>query len=359
MENCIKSIRQIDSSHKGLGIYLVLNQLCLNAQKSVFNIAPSGSGKKILINSVKSPNGTNADLKWDTITATALVNRLQNLAPFSKMIWRIEEFGTLTDNHRKALLSIGSKIITDHSYYRDMGTPSKPIILDIQKCDLTITLGIQPTALTDMINREPFWQSLGNDRFLKLIVINPLREKEDENMPKFDPISLRCDNFDIPEKPPELSKVFKNQVSDGRLNKWCRDLLRSFLTYEGFSEYSIKNENMFIELFGEIISLFRRLSFTESLDQPLKVSGGSIMLMNEIAKHNNNGGISEKELADNFRVYRTHIDKKVEDDHRFDTIRYHAKVLLSNDLVRKSEQDKYYLSSGLTTFFNWYEGLIS
>ena len=362
MENCLRSIKQVDTTHRGLGIYLILVQLCVNADRSIIVIAPSGSGKKVLVNGFKTPSTINQeqDIKWDSVTATQLVNRIGFLHD-AKMLWRIEEFGTLTDFHRKTLMTIGSKIITDKSYYRDMGSPSKPIVIDIKNCELVMVIGIQPTTLADMIHKEVMWEALGKDRFMKVVILNPLREKEIDTFPDFTPEVLETTKFKVPEKP-LISKIFRHQVSDGRMNRWCRDLISSFMTYEGYSEYQEKYELQFMELFGEIISLFSKLSYTETLDQPIKVNGGSMMLLNEIAKHNYNGGITQHTLADTFRIYRPRIDaSEVEDTTRLDTIRYHARVLLSNDLIRKSnvEPITYHLSDGLTKFFNWYQGILS
>lgn len=362
MENCLRSIKQVDTTHRGLGIYLTLVQLCINANRSIIAIAPSGSGKKVLVNGFKTPSKMDPelDIKWDSVTATQLVNRIGYLRD-QTMLWRIEEFGTLNENHRRTLFTMGAKIITDRSYYRDMGTPGKPICIDIKNCDLILSMGIQPTTLGDLINKEVMWEALGNDRFMKMVVINPLRKYETDTLPTFEPSSLECNEFKLPEKP-KIATIFKNQVSDGRLNKWCRDLLASFMTYEGYSEYKEKYENEFIELFGEIIKLFSQLAYTESLDQPIKINPGSMLMLIEIGKHNNNGGITQKQLADTFRIYRPRADAdNIEDNSRLDTIRYHAKILLANELIKKTngEPITYHLSDTLTAFFSWYEGVIS
>src|SRR3972149_10192573 len=113
MENCLRSIKQVDTTHRGLGIYLTLVQLCINADRSIILIAPSGSGKKVLINGFKTPSTITPefDIEWDAMTASELAKRIGFLRD-QKMLWRIEEFSTLTEFHRKSLMTIGAKIIT-------------------------------------------------------------------------------------------------------------------------------------------------------------------------------------------------------------------------------------------------------
>lgn len=366
MENCIKTLNQIDKTHRGLGIYVLLNQLCVNAKRSVFNVAPSGSGKKILINGIKAPMHVTIgqDTKWDAMTYTEILNRIGYLhfsdTNQTTLLWRVEEFGTLSRYHRDTLLSIASKIISDHCYYKEMGgvRDSRPI--DIKNCNLVMLIGIQPIVLGDLINTNIFWQSLGNDRFLKLVVLNPLRNKEIDTMPQYEPSRLEVDNILVPERPLLIAKLLQNQVSDGRTSSWARDLLISYMSYENYSEYSIKYELEFSKLFGEIIRLFSRTSYTVSLDLPIKVAGGSLMMLNEIAKHSNNGGITQDELAETFRIYTMQSDN-IKDENRKNTIRYHAKILLSSLLIKKIQDDPitYTLSDNLQNFFNWYEGIIN
>lgn len=363
LEKSIKVIKQIERTHDGLGGYILLNQIALYAKKSVFNIASSGSGKKILIGSIKAPRDIipEFDMEFDSLTLTQMAKRI-NIISDKWLLWRIFEFATLQDYHRRIMLSIGSKIITDRNYMHVVGVGDKALVIDIKNCDLSMLIGIQPVIFSNTVSNSDIWRALTNDRFIKLVVINPLRKKEVNAYPIFHIDEPIRQDYNLPEKPLVMSRVLKGQVSDGRLNSLCRSLLKSYMQFEGYEEYKKIYEIEFMQLFKPLITIFDSIYYTNDLGTSKVIRAGNMCLLEQIAKADLYNGITQKELAEKFKVYN--IDKEerdTTDKYKEDNVARHAKALLHFGLIKRNNEYpvKYALSDALIDYFEFYSRLIN
>jgi DNA replicative helicase MCM subunit Mcm2 (Cdc46/Mcm family) len=99
----------------------------------------------------------------------------------------------------------------------------------------------------------------------------------------------------------------------------------------------------FYKLFSAYLESFSRMQCREDLESTITVSSGHMELLTEIVKHLE--GITKQDLSSSLLVSVRHIERC-------------ASFLLRKGLIRE-EEGKYYLSTELTQFFNWYKDTFS
>ena len=185
MENSIKVIRQIERTHKGLGIPILFGNLAVLAKSSVMFVGEKGIGKSTIVKAIKPINVlSNLDMSMDTVTMQELAMNI-GYCHNANMLWRLKDWGTLTEWHRKMFLTIGSQIISDHEYKHMMGKPEKPLPIDIKDTDLTVLIGITPIKIGKMMRENENWEAMASDRFIKICMINPLRHESTKYLPAY------------------------------------------------------------------------------------------------------------------------------------------------------------------------------
>ena len=109
-------VKQIDRVYRGLGIPALYGTLSILANKSVFFIGDRGTGKTRIIRLIPPIDRTETS-KWDTFTLQELSNYCQQLSGNEKyladkhLVFKVEEFSTLSDYHREIFLTVCSKIV--------------------------------------------------------------------------------------------------------------------------------------------------------------------------------------------------------------------------------------------------------
>ena len=343
-------VKQVDQMYRGLGIPTLYGTLSVLANKSVFFIGCSGTGKTRIVRSVPKIEGTHVQ-KCDAITMDELNQYCRDLSGGQgyvhnkHLVFNIEEFSTLSEYHKEQFLTVCSKLITDGEY--------KHITkhfhhLDLRACKLTMLVAIQPN-LYSLLCGKPQWESMSYDRFSKFVVINPLRTNTND-----DPI--------IPTLPQKINQktvytegevnldrlitMYRGQISDGRAELYAKDYaiaMAKFMDAETVQQYHI---DLFFDMFHQYLDSFSILQKRHDLDSPLRVSTGSLILLGEIGKRNNY--VKKRELAEGLKVNERSIERPAQD-------------LLEVGLIEKPtpHAGKYCLSKSLRNHFNWYENLLS
>jgi len=233
MENLLKLVKSIESTHKGLGLPLSFNALSSLAGQSIFNVGSSGKGKTHMIYSLieqlkKLPN-TKVD-NWNAVTYYELLDRI-GIQMNKNLLWTVEEWSMLSPYHQELLLAISSKIATDGNFERLFAKGTQSHIIKINNCTLTLIIAIQPFKFTRLMKMNETWNSIASDRFLKFMLVNPLAVDTKKIPPQFTlpDCAFIPKTFDF--KPnPILAKLFGEHLTPGRAElasvryqeAWCR-----------------------------------------------------------------------------------------------------------------------------------------
>lgn len=363
MENSLKLIKQIESTHKGLGIPVLFGNIACLAKISVMYIGEVGMGKSTLISSIYPFDvDKKFDLTFDAVTMQEMADRI-GIASNKNMLWRMKEWGTLTDHHRKLFLTIGAKIITDHEYYHEMGSVKGiPIVIDLKNVNLTAMIGITPLKFARMIQENENWASLASDRFIKFILYNPTRKDTITEAPHFDIYG----EYHFTEIPIETSlmliqNLLRKQVSENRLITYCRALVRAYAIFEGRNTVTAQEELEFDELFRPYLEGYGNFVYAADIEDEPHFAIGGLRLFSVIARHE---GITLDELKDSFFVYEKAYLKRKSNNERYqinyeEMIKRHAQILIDRDMVKMTHNspDKFYLSDKYKSYFNQFEGL--
>lgn len=342
---------QVDQMYRGLGIPTLYGVLSILANKSVFFIGESGTGKTATVKLIPSVEGTLVS-NWDTFTYEELSNYCKKHRDSSRvvtdkhLVFKIEEFATFSDYHRELFLTVGSKLISDGNFTHV--TIHSPF-LNIQNCKLTMLIAIQPVLYKRLCCTYTAWRALSNDRFTKFIVLNPLRRGTVTSplvptLPReiSSQAILREDEVNLDE----LIEMFKGHVSEGRATLYARDYATAMARFHGADTVQQDHVDLFHQLFHPYLNSFSVLQRARDLDSPVEVTAGDLKLLCEIGKYNDY--IRKNRLAHDLYVGERSIERGV-------------KQLLEAELIEKPSphSGRYRLSENLRQFFNWYDGLIS
>lgn len=335
--------RQIDTVYGGLGIPTFYGVLSLLANKSVFYIGGRGTGKTRIINLIPNLHGTVVE-KWDSFTLGELNDYCCRISDSNEvkgkhLVFKVEEFSTLSDYHREIFLTVCSKIISDGNYSHV--TNHMPF-LSIQDCKLTLLIAIQPRLYSLLCNRYTQWESMSYDRFSKFLLLNPLRSKTID-VPFIPTLPQKIsDHPTFRENRLNLERVvsmYKGHVSEGRAFLYARDYVIALARFMNANEVEQNHVDMFYELFHPYLNSFSILQQAEDLDSAVEVRTGKMKLLTQIARYGDE--VSKEKLARDLHVTPRHIERC-------------AKELNDAGLVSKPQRGEYCLSEELRGFFRKY-----
>ena len=342
-------VKQIDKVYRGLGIPTLYGTLSILANKSVFFIGDSGTGKTRIVRTVPPIEGTYVR-NCDAITMDELNQYCRKLSgelgyvDGKHLVFNIPEFSTLTKYHRENFLTVCSRLITDGEYRH---TTSHFKHLDFRNCKLSMLIAIQPN-LYSVLCQEDQWQSMSYDRFSKFLVLNPLRiDTIDESL-----IPTICGKInqqviyneeDVNLEP--LIAIYNRQVSDGRVKTYAKDYAIAMAKFLGAESVRQHHIDLFCNLFQPYLDSFSILQKREDLNSPLRVSIGSLRLLGEISKFKDY--LEKSKVAKHWHASERSIER-------------HAKDLVEAELIEKPapHAGRYRLSESLRQHFFWYEGIL-
>jgi len=343
-------INQIDWVYRGLGIPTLYGVLSILANKSVFFIGERGTGKTRTINLIPPIGGTEIS-KWDTFTLEELNRYCCKLAgeldyiENKHMVFKVEDFSTLSDYHREIFLTVCSKVSSDGNYVHS--TKQLPC-LDIRNCKLTLLIAIQPRLYSLLCDRYTQWESMSSGRFTKFLLLNPLRS-ETVNVPLVPTLPRKITHkVTLHENEVNLDALramFREHTSTGRATLYARDYATAMARFVGAETVEQQHVDLFHKLFFPYLNSFAVLQGAEDLDSPVRVSSGRMKLLGEIGKYSDYVG--NQKLARDLHVTERSIQRV-------------AKQLLEVGLIEKPSPHAgiIRLSEPLRQHFKWYSGFL-
>ncbi len=356
----MKIIKQVESTHRGLGIPLSFNLLCVFANQSTFDVGSSGKGKTHMIFAINDAlefakkAGIVQNIKidnWNSVTYYELLERI-GMKMGQTLVWTVEEWSMLSDYHRELLMAISSKVQTDRTFERYFKVGQSAQLISIKDCDLVILIAIQPFKFRKLMRESDNWNSMASDRFLKFMLVNPLMQDTKKYQPRFflpDCIAIPR-RFDFKSNK-ILSTLFDEHLTPGRAELASIKFAEAWCKINNQDNFTDIDAMAFHNMYEPYLSLFPLMIRVTDPDQEDSFYTGPFRILEYFMRHfNENVSVQQLERA----FHMTQEDELKQLSQR--TIYRHLKVLTSKDIIEAHNPDwsHYTLSKTWLDFFENY-----
>lgn len=312
MENTIAILKQVEKTHKNLGLPLIFAKLVDLSDLGLFLIAERGKGKTTVLDMIRDTL-RHRDVMEVSIISYAGLNKMADEMTNKQITMINRDFSTFyTDYLKDVAVNFISAIITDHSIKADTGKYH----LKIENCYISFLSATQPQML-EKINRIPTWESMYRDRFLRFPMLywfgTPKYVKEP---PKISPISLisDLDVVKIPSSIRDISTynrmvaVLERQTSEGRCRQYTDTLLKAHAALNG-RDIVISKDLEFLKLFaGNLIVDYLLSDRERGVSNPLVLNANSFVIFSYLLEHN---GASKSQIRQEFNVSSLTIQRNI------------------------------------------------
>ena len=318
------AINGVDSVFKGLGVPAALHYCLIRGDASVMTIATMGMGKGVIKSLLCPSDAFSIDL--DSVTKTDLAKKLGSIENI-KVHVSIEELAALSEYQRGILTEVLAKVISDKNY------SSESSKINIVNCDMTMYCGVQPMTFTQMIAQSSAWENLSNDRFIKIMLVNGLRN---EDVERFDInrewyaeqhnifnalFKIKNDSVTVePEALNIMHRLLMNQISGNRVRIYATKILQSWASMNNSEIATVELAELFVRLFGFYFMIFDTFTTRDEIGANLKFKGALTTTFMGIAS-NSRFNFSKSDYMSIFRVDES-------------TFRRNAEQLLEMDLIK-------------------------
>lgn len=336
---------------------MMFNSLSAIANTSVFNVGSSGSGKTRMILGIVKDMGKLANSKiqnWNAMTYYQLLEQI-GIQIGKRLIWTVEEWSMLSPYHQDTLLLISSKVNTDRTFERLMQKGKDTYMIKIDDCDLSVLIAIQPFKFTKLMKHNESWNAIASDRFIKLLLVNPLKEKTIDAVPHFD--LPDCVNNNLATLPlpnqvsPVLAKLFSQHLTKGRAELAGLRFMRAWNLFNDQTEFTETDALAFHAMFSPYLELYPILIKGVDPDQEESFYTGAFRTL-EFFMEQYPSSVHVGEIVDHFHM----IDPNVDEHWSERTIYRHINVLEKRHIIEPSNPHygKYALSRRYFNFFENY-----
>ncbi len=351
LENLLKIVKSVESTHRGVGVPLSFNVLSILAGQSVFDVASSGSCKTHMIYSIIEAMKSFPRVKidnWNSMTYYELLERI-GVQTNLDLLWTVEEWSMLSPYHQDLLMAIASKVQTDKNFERLVSKGGFTAQIKLTNCNLMILICIQPYKFRKLMKESDSWNSMASDRFIKFPLINGIRESTKKDPPRFELPDSIYQSKSMEQRPnPILVRLFDNHLTQSRSElaaihyqeAWCRMNERDYFTDVDAIQFSA--------LYSVYLELYPLMIKSVDPDQEESFYTGPFRIIEHFMKH---FGESQtvQDVEDAFHMVNIDEEKKMSER----TIYRHLRVLESKGIISRNSPD-YSLSPRYTKYFDNY-----
>jgi len=354
VENLLNGIKSIEYTHTGLGVPMMFNILSSIANTSVFNVGSSGSGKTRMILGIVKGMAKLANSKiqnWNAMTLYQLLEQV-GIQIGKRLIWTVEEWSMLSPYHQETLLLISSKVNTDRNFERLFQKGQNTFQIKIDDCDLSLLIAIQPFKFTTLMKKNEAWNAIASDRFIKFLLVNPLKQRTVDADPRFDlPDSVNTVQ-PLPKEPNTLLvKMFSEHLTKGRAELATLRYMRAWNLYNNQFDFTETDALAFHAMFSPYLELYPILIKGVDPDQEESFYTGAFRTL-EFFMQNYPSSIHVSEITNHFHM----VDPNLDEHWSERTIYRHLKVLEKKGVIEASNPHygKYALAKRYYNFFETY-----
>lgn len=354
MENLLKCLKSIEYTHKGLGVPMTFNILSSIANTSVFNVGSSGSGKTRMILGIVKGMQKLANSKiqnWNAMTYYQLLEQI-GIQIGKRLIWTVEEWSMLSPYHQDTLLLISSKVNTDRTFERLFRQGNQTFIIKIDDCDLSVLIAIQPFKFTSLMKKNEAWNAIASDRFIKLMLVNPLKQTTVDATPQFElPDSVNNSQLLPKVVNPILVKLFVEHLTKSRAELASIRYMRAWNLFNDQTEFTETDALAFHAMFSPYLELYPILIKGVDPDQEESFYTGAFRTL-EFFMEQYPSSVHIGDIVQHFHM----IDPNVDEHWSERTIYRHINVLEKRHIIDGSNPHygRYSLSKRYSNFFDNY-----
>jgi len=359
-------LKKIERTHKGLGIPFLIQYICLMAKVSVLWIGVKASGKSTIIENIRIPKRFMNDIV-DVILYQITKGKLAEYLSYVEnktIILRLTELAQLSSYQKNLFLNLIGTIITSKNFDYTLSKEQKIII---KNCDLIVSAGIQPLTFSKMTIENIEWSQFATDRLLKILLVNPIREKSIPEAPcvdadtlfsKWYPDKLKWKKVDTSK----LERLLKRQLTIWRAQEYIKRMIEAFVRLQGLKTVTQKSVDLLYMLLYPYVHSFNQLNIRIDLASDRQIWGAGLELFSALANYFGQkglAGVTKYELSDELDVTTRAIEKVLsqirvlQNETGFD--------LIDIQTIRQGRTQRTYIRLGknLREFFNsFYHKLI-
>lgn len=301
----LQAVNNVDSVFRGIGIPTALHYCVNTAGVSIMTVGTMGAGKGAIKSLLSIGAAHTIDL--DSVTKTDLASKLGEIQDMRVHI-NIEELAALSDYQRDILQTVLAKVITDRTYV------SEASHISIVNCELTMFCGVQPITFTQMIAQNKAWENLTSDRFIKIMLVNGLRNSDvdrfdltldwyNERQTEFNNL-FRIDipTVEVEEKAIDvIHRLLMNQITGNRARIYAKKIMQSWASMNNSKKGTLALAQLFESLFGFYFKIFDTFTYREDVGANLQFKGALTSTFMAVAA-NQRFGYTKSDYVNMFRI---------------------------------------------------------
>lgn len=263
------------------------------------------------------------------------------------LLWTVEEWSMLSDYHRELLMAIASKVQTDRRFERMVKSGMYTQQILIENCDLMLLIAIQPFKFKKLMKESDNWNSLASDRFIKLMIVNPLQQDTKKFPPHFDLPFLTTPPDNL--KPNKvLVEMFEDHLTMGRAQLAAIKYAEAWCKLNNQETFSDNDANAFRMLYYPYLELFPLMIKVTDPDQEDSFYTGPFRILEYFMRRFGHE-VTVHQLERAFHMVETDEMKQLSER----TIYRHLKVLEIKGIVQ-SNSPTYSLAPYYQNYFDNY-----
>lgn len=306
MENTLKIIRQVERTHRNLGLPVTFAKLVDLSNLGLFIAGRRSSGKGAILNSIKLLRHRNV-MEITRITPAGLAKVAKDM---NNTTWTIinPDFSTFYTTYLKdAGINLIAHLISEHRMPKSW---TAKYSYDITDCVISFLSAIQPKLLR-RVNALGGWESMYKDRYLRLHMLYPYgTPKYVEPYPSLPTLTFELGNPEVDVAIPRsvrrmkeyirLKAVLQRQTSEGRCGIYLNRLLKAH-AYLNNRDTVAPKDVQFLALFIPYLLIDYILSSRRNVSASLKFNADAYHVFFYIIEH---GSATRRSLKKYFMLIK-------------------------------------------------------
>jgi hypothetical protein len=291
-----KLIRQVDTTHKGLGAMIAMNIICAKAKMCILNVAPAGCGKSVSTDTVTGMLGEVAR-RYTSLTLAGLKHEMDELEQFNGHMLIDDLGGEKSEWSRISTVTVLANLIYGH-YVKKVTYAG---IIGISNFYGSASLNIQPILMQSIIG-DSDWIAVIRDKVLRYYhLIRPIKPKVYLSNPTI--------NYTIPIQEVVLPKyagklwyqlvaIGLTQWSYGRILEYLPKLLKATAALDARTHVTQDDYRLLIKLMKPM-QLERYLVTSYGFESGRAFENNTYCILVELASH---GQPTIEDICEDYKV---------------------------------------------------------
>lgn len=306
MENTLKVIKQVERTHKNLGLPVIFAKLVDISYLGLFISGHRSTGKGAILHCIEQLRHRDV-MKITRITPAGLAREAKTMSNRRITIINPDFSSFYTRYLKDAGINLISYLISEHSVPKSW---TAKYHYDITDCWISFLTSTQPSMLR-RINRLPSWESMYRDRFIRFHMLFPYGSPDYiEDYPTVPTLTFELGNIETDVAIPKTVKhmkeyvrvktVLQRQTSIGRSGIYLNRLLKAHAFFNNRDTVAPKDVQ-FLCLFLPYLIIDYLLSERIRISAPLRFNPDAYLMFFYLIEHES---ATRKQLKKYFMVVK-------------------------------------------------------